>query len=127
MRETEALDYRAAVEWLADRYGVQLEFEEESPEADRRRRERERLLKLLDDASGFYERYLWDSAEAEAARAYLRRARRSRPRRPRPSGSASRRWPRTAWPERPRARASAAPSWNGPGCWAAAATASASA
>jgi len=71
VRETEALDYRAAVEWLAERYGVQLEFEEESPEADRRRRERERLLKLLDDAAGFYERYLWDSGEAEAARSYL--------------------------------------------------------
>jgi len=44
VKETETLDYPGAVEWLAERYGVRLEYEESSPDADRRRRERERLL-----------------------------------------------------------------------------------
>jgi DNA primase len=71
VKDTEALDYPAAVEWLAERYGVRLEFEESSPDADRRRLERERLLRLLDDAATFYERYLWHAEEAAPARAYL--------------------------------------------------------
>jgi DNA primase len=71
VQETEALDFAGAVEWLADRYGVPLEYDESSPEADRRRAQRERLLKLLDDAASFYQRFLWDADEAQAARAYL--------------------------------------------------------
>jgi DNA primase len=71
VQATEALDFAAAVEWLADRYGVELEFDESSPEADRRRAQRERLLKLLDAAAAFYQRFLWEAAEAAAARAYL--------------------------------------------------------
>jgi len=71
VKETETLDYPGAVEWLAERYGVRLEYEESSPDADRRRRERERLLKLLDDAASFYERYLWEAQEAAVARTYL--------------------------------------------------------
>jgi DNA primase len=69
--ETEALDFSAAVEWLADRYGVELEYEQSSPEADRRRAQRDRLFQLLDTAATFYQRFLWDAAEAEAARGYL--------------------------------------------------------
>jgi DNA primase len=71
VQETEALDFAGAVEWLADRYGVPLEYDESSPEADRRRAQRERLLKLLDDAASFYQRFLWDAEEAQPARAYL--------------------------------------------------------
>jgi len=71
VRETENLDFAAAVETLADRYGVRLEYEQSSPADDRRRAERGRLYRLLDDAAGFYARYLWDSAEAQPARAYL--------------------------------------------------------
>ncbi len=69
--ETEALDFSAAVEWLADRYGVELEYEQSSPEAERRRAQRDRLLQLLESAATFYQRFLWDAAEAEPARAYL--------------------------------------------------------
>ncbi len=69
--ETENLDFAAAVETLADRYGVRLEYEQSSPEEERRRAQRGRLLRLLDDAAGFYARYLWESAEAEPAREYL--------------------------------------------------------
>ena len=32
VQETEALDFAGAVEWLADRYDVTLEYEESSPE-----------------------------------------------------------------------------------------------
>jgi len=37
VRETENLDFAAAVETLADRYGVRLEYEQSSPAEDRRR------------------------------------------------------------------------------------------
>jgi len=71
VRETEALDFAAAVEWLSERYGVALEYAETSPEADRRRAQRERLLKLLDDSATYYQRYLWEASEAASARSYL--------------------------------------------------------
>src|SRR3954468_14306424 len=71
VQATEALGFAGAVEWLADRYGVELEFDETSPEADRRRAQRERLLKLLDAAAAFYQRFLWEAGEAAGAREYL--------------------------------------------------------
>src|SRR5919201_1542598 len=71
VRETEQLDFAEAVEWLADRFNVRLDFEEVSPQQDARRRRRERLLSLLDAAATFYERYLWDSQAGSAARDYL--------------------------------------------------------
>jgi DNA primase len=71
VRETEQLDFAQAVEWLAERYRVTLEFEESSPEQDAARGRRERLLSLLEQATSFYERYLWESPRGEAARSYL--------------------------------------------------------
>jgi DNA primase len=71
VRETEGLDFAEAVEWLADRAGVQLEYEESSPRADASRRKRDRLFQVLEAAAGFYSRYLWESAAAEPARTYL--------------------------------------------------------
>src|SRR5919202_1201341 len=68
---TEGVDFKGALEQLADRYGVQLEVVEEDAAAAERRRERDRLLELLERTAGFYVRYLWDSGEAEQARAYL--------------------------------------------------------
>ena len=59
------------MEWLAERYGVELQYEESSPDAARRRDERRRLMRLLDDAAVYYTRVLWESAEAAPARAYL--------------------------------------------------------
>src|SRR5204862_4004308 len=70
-RETEQLDFAGAIEWLADRFNVQIEYEETSPEQDARRRRRERLLDVLDAAATFYERYLWDSQAGSLARDYL--------------------------------------------------------
>jgi DNA primase len=71
VRETEGLDFVQAVEWLADRYRVQLEYEEGSPELEAGRRHRDRLLSLLEAAAAFYERHLWDSAAGEPVRGYL--------------------------------------------------------
>jgi len=71
VRETEQLDFAEAVEWLAERYRVTLEYEESSPERDAERSRRERLLALLEQATTYYERCLWDSPGGEPARAYL--------------------------------------------------------
>jgi DNA primase len=71
VQDTENLDFVAAVEWLGDRYGVEVAYDETSPQAEKRRDEQRRLLALLEDAAGFYSRYLWESGEATAARTYL--------------------------------------------------------
>src|SRR3954452_24180491 len=71
VRMTEGLDFKGALEYLADRYGVKLEPVEEDPATAERRRARERLLELLERTATFYVRYLWDSAEAAPARSYL--------------------------------------------------------
>jgi DNA primase len=65
------LDFVTAIEVLAKRFGVELEYEESNPEADRERRRRERLLQLLERATVFYERILWDSEQGKLARDYL--------------------------------------------------------
>lgn len=69
--ETEGLDFVGALEYLADRYGVTLEPVEEDPQAAERRRHSDRLHELLDRTATFYEKYLWQSAEATSAREYL--------------------------------------------------------
>jgi DNA primase len=69
--ETEGLDFNGALESLARRVGIELTVEDEDPAAAERRMARERLLELLERAAVFYERYLWDSAEAAPARVYL--------------------------------------------------------
>jgi DNA primase len=69
--ETEGLDFRGAMETLAERYGVKLETENEDPGAAARRERRERLHGLLGRAATFYARYLWEASEAQPARAYL--------------------------------------------------------
>ncbi|TMK92408.1 MAG: DNA primase, partial [Actinobacteria bacterium] len=71
VQETEQLDFVGAIEWLADRFNVPVEYEETSPEHDARRRRRERLLEVLDAAATFYERHLWDSPAGSLARDYL--------------------------------------------------------
>src|SRR5258707_13925293 len=71
VQETEGVDFRGALELLAERYGIELEREEEDPREAERRRKRERLLELLSRTAGYYERYLWESSEAAKAREYL--------------------------------------------------------
>src|SRR5205085_838337 len=71
VQETEGVDFKGALELLAERYGVELVREEEDPQQAERRRRRERLLELLARTAAYYERHLWDSPEAARARDYL--------------------------------------------------------
>ncbi len=71
VRETENLDFAGAVEWLADRFRVSLEYEETSPQIEEARKRRDRLHAVLDQAASFYERHLWETAAGEPVRAYL--------------------------------------------------------
>jgi DNA primase len=69
--ETEGLDFKGALESLADRFGVKLETEAEDPAAASRRTRRERMQSLLGRAATYYSRYLWEADEAARARDYL--------------------------------------------------------
>jgi DNA primase len=71
VQETENLDFAGAIEWLADRSGISLEYEDSSPHEDARLERRRRLQDLLEHAAGFYERYLWEAESGKAARDYL--------------------------------------------------------
>ncbi len=72
VQETEGVDFKGALELLAERYGVELERDQEDPQEAERRKRRERLFELLARTSGYYERYLWESTEAARAREYLK-------------------------------------------------------
>jgi DNA primase len=71
VEEKDGLGFAEAVEILADRYGVELEREQEDPRAEARRQQRRRLEELLDRAGAFYANFLWESKEAGKARDYL--------------------------------------------------------
>jgi DNA primase len=71
VRETEGVEFTGALELLADRYGVALERSAEDPAAAARREKRDRLYALLERTAAYYERVLWESAEASGAREYL--------------------------------------------------------
>jgi len=73
VQETEGVDFKGALELLADRFAVELELEEEDPKQAERRRRKERLLELLGRTAAYYERCLWEAEEAKAAREYLER------------------------------------------------------
>jgi DNA primase len=71
VEKLESVDFVGAIEHLAKRFGVEIEYEEISPEADRARRQKERLGQLLERATVFYERLLWESDQAAFVREYL--------------------------------------------------------
>ena len=71
VEKTENLDFVDAIELLAQRFGVELEYEEASPEQDAKRRRGERLKALLERAAEFYGRVLWESPAGSLAREYL--------------------------------------------------------
>jgi DNA primase len=73
VEEKDGLNFAEAVELLADRYGVELEREQEDPRAEAKRQRRRRLEQLLERAAAFYSSYLWESEEAGKARDYLLR------------------------------------------------------
>ena len=67
----ENLDFVGAIEFLANRFGVELEYEEASPEQERKRQRDEGLRALLERAAVFYARVLSDSEQGAGARDYL--------------------------------------------------------
>jgi DNA primase len=71
VRETENLDFVGAVEWLAERFRVPLEYEEASPRVEAERRKRERLLALLEQTTSYFERLLWEGDTGRGVREYL--------------------------------------------------------
>ena len=71
VEKMEQVDFVGAIEALAQRFGVQIEYEETSPEAEQARRRKERLTQLMERATAFYERVLWDSEQGAFAREYL--------------------------------------------------------
>src|SRR3954451_18853266 len=71
VQATEGLDFRESVEVLAERYNVELKLDQEDPQAEERRRRTKRLLDLVERATAYYERVLWESPEAGKAREYL--------------------------------------------------------
>ncbi|HEY3552425.1 MAG TPA: DNA primase, partial [Solirubrobacterales bacterium] len=71
VEEKEGVGFTEAVEMLADRYGVELEREQEDPRAEAKRQRRRRLEQLLERTAAFYASYLWESEEAGKARDYL--------------------------------------------------------
>jgi len=68
----ENVAFDEAVSTLAERYGIELEYEELSAADQRRMDEERRLESLLGDARSYYQRVLTDSPAAEEARAYVR-------------------------------------------------------
>jgi len=71
VQKIEQVDFPGAIELLARRFGVELEYEESSPEQERKRQRDDRLRALLERAAVFYTRVLWDSEQGAAAREYL--------------------------------------------------------
>ena len=72
VRETQGLDFAGAIEWLGERFRVELEYEDVSPEQAAKRSRRIRLQELLDDAASYYERALWETEVGSFARDYLK-------------------------------------------------------
>jgi len=71
VQHKENLDFAQSVEYLADKYGIVLEYEESSAKGEAERRRRDRLRTLLEQATAYYERVLWKGRASVAARAYL--------------------------------------------------------
>jgi DNA primase len=71
VQESENLDFVGAVESLAERFRVTLEYEESSPRQDEARRRRERLYVVLEQTTAYFERLLWEGDGGASVRAYL--------------------------------------------------------
>lgn len=71
VEEKEGLGFAEAVELLADRYGVEIEREQEDPRAEAKRQRRRRLEQLLERTAAYYAGFLWEAEEAGKAREYL--------------------------------------------------------
>ncbi|MCB0877692.1 MAG: DNA primase [Thermoleophilia bacterium] len=70
LQQKQGLDFVEAVEYLADRYRVELEYEQ-GGQRQKQHQSRRRLFELLDAATAFFEHALWNAASAQIARDYL--------------------------------------------------------
>lgn len=71
VQETENLDFVGAIEALAERFRVTLEYEETSPQAEQARARRDRLHRVLEQATAYFERVLWETDAGTPVREYL--------------------------------------------------------
>ncbi len=72
MREREgAGTFSEAIEALADRFNIELRYQQASAQEEAERAANARRLQLLGRAGDFYAAYLWKADEAEPARRYL--------------------------------------------------------
>ncbi len=71
LQEKEGIDFFEAVEQLADRYGVDIEYDKADSAGAKRRDARDRTLSLLEQVTEYYTRYLRESSEAKHVRDYL--------------------------------------------------------
>ena len=71
VEKLEQVDFVGAIDALAQRFGIEIEYEEISSEADRARKRKQRLTQLMERATSFYERMLWDAEQGAFAREYL--------------------------------------------------------
>jgi DNA primase len=71
LERSENLTFSEAIEQLGERFGVPVEYEEGSgPDAGRKERDA-RLVQLMEKATTFYQRFLWESDSGSGAREYL--------------------------------------------------------
>lgn len=71
MEKEGAASFPDALESLAERFGIEVRYEQASPEEEARRKADQRRLELLERATAFYAEYLWRADEAAEARTYL--------------------------------------------------------
>ncbi len=72
MQEREgAASFSEAIEALADRFGIDLKYEQSSPQEAANREANQQRFELLRRARDFYASYLWKADDAEPARTYL--------------------------------------------------------
>jgi len=71
IRDKERLEFADAIEFLARRVGVTIEYKEGTGRGALAKGERDHLQQAMEQATRFYERILWDSEHGAEARAYL--------------------------------------------------------
>lgn len=64
--EYDGLSYVEAIKYLAKKYGVEVEEEEQSPEAIQKQNERESLFIILNYAKDYFKNLLWESEEGKS-------------------------------------------------------------
>ena len=64
--EYDGLNYLEAIKYLAKKYGVEIQEEEQTPEEIEKQNERESLLIILNYAKDFFKKILWETDEGKS-------------------------------------------------------------